>query len=112
MQLLTEELKARLPPLYAQEGEAEPIVHAKFFMPGTRWTWWILEGEPRGDDFLFFGFVQGLENEFGYCCLSEMCIRDRLFGPSPRPPLAEGLAGPTWANSGPTGAILGALRRR
>jgi hypothetical protein len=72
MQLLTEDLKARLPPLYAQEGEAEPIVHAKFFMPGTRWTWWILEGEPRDDDFLFFGFVQGLENEFGYCCLSEL----------------------------------------
>jgi hypothetical protein len=72
MQLLTDELKARLPPLYSQEGEAEPIVHAKFFMPGTRWTWWVTEGEPRGNDFLFFGFVNGLEDEFGYFCLSEL----------------------------------------
>jgi hypothetical protein len=72
MKLLTEELKARLPPLYSQEGEPSPVAHAKFFMPGTCWTWWVTEGEPRGDDFLFFGFVQGLEDEFGYFCLSEL----------------------------------------
>jgi hypothetical protein len=47
-------------------------VHAKFFMPGTRWTWWVTEGEPRGNDFLFFGFVNGLEDEFGSFCLSEL----------------------------------------
>ncbi len=35
MKLLTDELRARLPPLYSQEAEAEPMVYAKFFMPGT-----------------------------------------------------------------------------
>jgi len=72
MQLLTDELKGRLPPLYSQEAEADPIVQAKFFLPGTRWTWWVTEGEPRGEDFLFFGFVNGLDDEFGYFCLSEL----------------------------------------
>jgi len=32
----------------------------------------VTEGEPRGDDFLFFGFVNGLDSEFGYFCLSEL----------------------------------------
>ena len=72
MKLLTDELRARLPPLYSQEAEANPIVYAKFFLPGTDWTWYVTEGSPRGDDFLFFGFVVGLESEFGYFVLSEL----------------------------------------
>ena len=72
MKLLTEELRARLPPLYSQEAEAEPTVYAKFFLPGTGWAWYVTEGGPEGDDFLFFGFVVGLESEFGYFLLSEL----------------------------------------
>ena len=70
--LLPDDLRARLPPLYSQEAEAEPMVYAKFFMPGTQWTWYVTEGEARGEDFLFFGFVCGLEAEFGYFVLSEL----------------------------------------
>ena len=72
MKLLTEELRARLPPLYSQEAEEEPIVYAKFFMPGTGWTWYVTEGSQQEEDFLFFGFVVGLESEFGYFLLSEL----------------------------------------
>ena len=72
MKLLTEELRAKLPPLYSQEGEPEPMVHAKFFMPGTGWTWYVTEGSEQVDDFLFFGFLVGLESEFGYFLLSEL----------------------------------------
>ena len=70
MQLLTDELRARLPPLYAQEAEIVPTVYAKFFLAG--WTWYVTEGSPQGEDFLFFGFVVGLESEFGYFLLSEL----------------------------------------
>ena len=70
--LLPDELRARLSPLYSQEAEADPIVYAKFFLPGTQWTWYVMEGEAKGDDFLFFGFVVGLEAEFGYFVLSEL----------------------------------------
>jgi len=72
MKLLTDELRARLPPLYAQEAEAEPTVHAKFFLPGTAWTWYVTEGQEQEGDFLFFGFVVGLDSEFGYFLLSEL----------------------------------------
>ena len=72
MTLLTDELRAKLPPLYSQEAEQEPMVHAKFFLPGTGWTWYVTEGEPKDSDFLFFGFVVGLESEFGYFLLSEL----------------------------------------
>jgi hypothetical protein len=72
MKLLTDELRARLPHLYAQEAEAEPIVYAKFFLPGTGWTWYVTEGEAQEDDFLFFGFVVGLDSEFGYFLLSQL----------------------------------------
>jgi hypothetical protein len=72
MKLLTEELRTQLPPLYSQEAEPEPMVYAKFFLPGTGWTWYVTEGGAEGDDFLFFGFVVGLDSEFGYFLLSEL----------------------------------------
>jgi len=72
MKLLTDELRRRLPPLYSQEAEAEPTVYAKFFMPGTGWTWYVTEGGEQDGDFLFFGFVVGFESEFGYFLLSEL----------------------------------------
>jgi hypothetical protein len=72
MELLTEELREQLPPLYSQENEANPVVHAKFFTPDSNWTWWVTEGSPEGDDFRFFGFVQGHDDEWGYFLLSEL----------------------------------------
>src|SRR5258706_71731 len=72
MKLLTDELRARLPQLYSQEAEADPIVYAKFFLPGTGWTWYAMEGSAEGEDFRFFGFVIGLDSEFGYFVLSEL----------------------------------------
>ena len=72
MKLLTDELRSRLPALYSQEAAADPIVYAKFFLPGTAWTWYVTEGSPEGEDFLLFGYVIGLESEFGYFLLSEL----------------------------------------
>ena len=72
MTLLDDELRKRLPPLYTQEAEAEPMVYARFFMPGTAWTWYVTEGQEEDGDFLFFGYVIGLEKEWGYFALSEL----------------------------------------
>ena len=81
MKLLTEELRAKLLALYAQESEADPIVYAKFFLPGIGWTWYVTEGQEQDGDFLFFGFVVGLESEFGYFLLSELeSVRSPLGG--------------------------------
>lgn len=72
MKLLTDELRQRLPPLYAQEHASDAIVHAKFFTPDSNWTWLVTEGEPDGDDFRFFGYVIGQFEEWGYFVLSEL----------------------------------------
>src|SRR6267142_3887030 len=93
MKLLTAELRASLPPLYAQDGNNDPIVHAKFFTPDSNWTWFVTEGSPDEDDFRFFGYVIGHEEEWGYFVLSELesargpmglpIERDLYFDPGP-----------------------------
>lgn len=72
MQLLPAELRAQLPALYAQEKVKDKIVYLKFFTPWTNWTWYVTEGGPDGDDFIFFGYVIGFEEEWGYFSLNEM----------------------------------------
>ncbi len=79
MELLPEELKTRLPPLLSQEAADEPIIYARYFVPGTRWAWYLMEGEPEDTDFRFFGFVAGLDDEFGHFLLSEL---QAIRGPS------------------------------
>jgi hypothetical protein len=77
MNLLTEEIKAKLPAIGAMDGKdpkTVPII-AKFFSPFTGWTWYATEGSKSGDDFEFFGLVRGFEAELGYFCLSELDIK-------------------------------------
>jgi hypothetical protein len=92
MELLPEELRNRLPPLLSQEAANEPIVYARYLLPGTRRNWYVIEGEPEDGDFLFFGFVTGIADEFGYFRLSELLS---ITGPSgqqvePDPNFKEG----------------------
>lgn len=70
--LLSEELKQALPKLSSQDGVKDPIVHAAFFFLASGWIWFVTEGEQDGDDFLFFGYVIGLESEWGHFALSEL----------------------------------------
>ena len=79
MKLLTEEIKKKLPPLYAQDGKGgKAIAHLKLFTPDSSFTWYISEGSPikgeNGDeiDFHFFGLVEGQFKELGYVSLSEL----------------------------------------
>jgi hypothetical protein len=79
MKLLTQEIRKKLPPLYAQDGKGgKAVVYVKYFTPSSSWTWYITEGEPVLDaqskevDFKFFGLVEGHEKELGYVLLSEL----------------------------------------
>ena len=72
MELLPSELREKLPKLYEQEGTEDKIVYIKYFVPAGNWTWFVIEGEPEGDDFLFFGYVIGLEKEWGYFTLKQL----------------------------------------
>lgn len=74
MKLLTKELRAKLPKLYATEGTPleEKTAVAKFFTPDSSWTWYAVEGQDEDDDFSFFGWVHGHEKEWGYFSLREL----------------------------------------
>ncbi len=94
MQLLTQAIKAKLPPLYATDAQPEDrtSIVVKFFTPDSSWTWYVTEGSPvvirdgehtevtqanlqPGEavvDWRFFGLVDGLDIELGYFMLSEL----------------------------------------
>ena len=89
MKLLTDEIRRRLPALYATEHNKNPIIQVKFITPWTNWTWYATEFD--GED-SFFGLVEGFDTEWGYFSLRELeeirgpgglCIeRDLYFKPT------------------------------
>jgi hypothetical protein len=95
MKLLTSKIKRQLSAA-SRKGvlDSDPLVHCKFFLPASSWTWYVISGrEWNHDDWLFFGFVVGYEAEFGEFSLSELRAirgplgltveRDRYFTPCP-----------------------------
>ncbi len=68
--LLTKEILKKLPSLYSQENNPDPMVQVKFFTPWTSWTWYATEYDP--EQRLFFGLVIGQETELGYFSLDEL----------------------------------------
>ena len=68
-----------MPPLRSQEGVDDPIIVARFLTRDANWVWYACEGCPDGDDFIFFGFVIGLEEEWGQFSLSKLT---EVHGPS------------------------------
>jgi len=72
MKLLTKEIEKRIPPLYSQENNPDPTCVVKFFTPWTSWTWFVIEGARDGDDWRFFGWVEGFDKELGYFGLKEL----------------------------------------
>ena len=70
LQLMTDELREKLPALYAHEDMGlEALAQVKYFTPDTGWTWYASEFD--GED-IFFGLVIGFEIELGYFSLSEL----------------------------------------
>lgn len=70
MQLLTQELRKALPPLYSGEEQGTgALALVKFFTPDAGWTWYASEFD--GED-LFFGLCVGDVPELGYFSLSEL----------------------------------------
>jgi hypothetical protein len=75
MKLITEEIKRKMPRLYSTEKvpTADKVAVVKFFNPTGIGTWYVIEGDEQEDgDWLFFGFVDLLEKEWGYFTLSEL----------------------------------------
>ncbi len=76
MQLLTKELRGKIPPLYSQDKNPDPLIICKFFTPDSSWTWYVIEFDGKDT---FFGLVDWFEKELGYFSLSELeSIRGKL----------------------------------
>ena len=88
MELLTKEVRGKLPPLYSQEEVEDPMVICKFFFPDFSWTWYAIEFDGTDQ---FYRLVDGDEKELGYFSLTELMgnrgklglpiERDRYFAP-------------------------------
>ncbi len=80
MDLITPQLCSMIQrqfPIGSQEGLGDNAkVLVKLFFPAGRYTFFVTEGEPQGDDFLLFGYcVSALGedcDEWGYASLSEL----------------------------------------
>lgn len=71
MKLMTKELEKRFAEVASQDGKGyDAIVIAKYFHPAGSWTWYATEYDPK--EKMFFGYVKGFEDEFGYFSLAEM----------------------------------------
>lgn len=90
-ELMTEELAKGLPPLYATEGEGDPVAMVHYFSRLSGWDWWLTEYDPGTG--VAFGLVRGFAEEWGYFSVREMeelnrsrglnvVERDELFEPT------------------------------
>ena len=71
--LMTKELGATIPALYANENVADydsVLAPAKLFSPYTGWTWYVTEWNAETGE--CFGLVEGFETELGYFSLDEL----------------------------------------
>jgi hypothetical protein len=77
--LLTKTDISNIPKLYETEEleMEEKIIHVKFFTPWSNWTWYVIEFDGNDN---CFGYVKGLDLEFGYFSLSELASLEGPFG--------------------------------
>ena len=71
---MTAELAEQLKdfPLYSQDGKQKDTTCVCVFEIGLI-RWYVLEGQPEGDDFTLFSIVVGMaETEYGYASVKEM----------------------------------------
>ena len=71
MNLLTQELLKKLPPLgHSIDTKDEPQAIVKWFTPDSNFTWYVAEYNPENG--MCWGLVDGLAKEFGYFMLDEI----------------------------------------
>lgn len=77
MELMTKQIRNKIPKMTETSEQEDPRVYVKFFDPTGSWTWYAMEFD--GDD-LFYGYVDGDYGEYGYFTLSELQSFKGRFG--------------------------------
>lgn len=82
-ELLETSLK-EVPSLMSQNGEKDPILYIRFVHPLTNWEWYISEYDSKEQR--CYGYVKGIEKEWGYFYLNDLfsvhALIDMEFKPS------------------------------
>ena len=70
------EVLAQMPALYSteKEEEEEHLFRMRFYHPLAQWSWYAVEYDP--EDKVFFGWMDGEFQEWGYFHLLEMAFLD------------------------------------
>ena len=99
MQLMTDELRERLPEPEEIRDLDDPEARVKFFHPTSGWSWYATAFDPEGE--VFLGLVDGQFLEYGTFALAELekasgalglgVERDKYFDPLPLSELREKL---------------------
>lgn len=82
--LMTADLKKKIPPLYAQENEKDPMVYARFFNAYGPGTWLITEFDGKDTMFGWAEIHPGM-GELGYVSLRELESLPAYFAGKPMP---------------------------
>ena len=68
-ELLPEDLRKIIPPLYSQEHDKDPMIFVVFLTLAAEYIWLVSEFDGEN---CFFGYVLGAEEEWGYFLLTEL----------------------------------------
>ena len=67
---------SQIPEIGSTKFSTDPIAYVKLFLPGSSWSWYIIEYDGKD---ICFGYVRGDFDELGYFSLSELkSVRGKL----------------------------------
>ena len=72
MDLLPEELRAKIPQLGKASEQDDPMVWARLTAASIGWIWYIIEMQPVPPDAIFYGYAVGWDETLEYFNLSEL----------------------------------------
>jgi hypothetical protein len=72
MDLIPEELRAKIPQLGEASEQDDPMVWTRLTASGIGWTWYVIEMQPMPPDAIFYGYAVGWDETLEYFNLSEL----------------------------------------
>jgi Protein of unknown function (DUF2958) len=72
MELIPQEIRAKIPRLGEASEESDPMVWAKLVAAQLGWTWYIIEMQPVPPDAIFYGYAVGWDETLEYFNLAEL----------------------------------------
>lgn len=69
---IPDDVRANIPQLGEVSEQLDPMVWAKLTIPGTDWTWYVIEMQPVEPDAIFYGYAVGWDAQREYFNLFEL----------------------------------------